>query len=147
MWRWRFGVASFLFAVIAMTSHAQTSDISVQRYEVPKYPLIAKTARVWGDVVLQLKLAANGDVIEAKVMSGPPMLHQASLDAVKKWRFYCKSCKYGAAFKHRITFGFRIDLDIPHDEVHVQFKLPESVVVTSGVVPINTQYSDRSIAM
>src|SRR5690349_3413262 len=127
MGRWQCGLASVLFAAIAITSHAQTSDISVQRYEVPGYPLIAKTARVWGDVVLQLKLAPNGEVVEAKVVSGPPMLHQASLEAVKKWKFYCKSCKYGAAFGHHITFGFRIDLDIPPNEVHTEFKLPEKV--------------------
>jgi TonB family protein len=141
MFRWQLGLASFLFAAIAITSHAQTSDISVQRYELPKYPLIARTARVWGDVVLQLKLAPNGDVAEANVISGPPLLHQASVEAVRKWRFYCKSCKYSAAFEHQITFAFRIDVDLPVDDTRIQFKLPEKVVITAGVVPIYMQSS------
>ena len=147
MWRWQCGLASVLLFLSATTLYSQTSDISVQRYELPKYPVIAKTARIEGDVLLQLKLAPNGDVIEAKVISGPPMLHQASLEAVRNWRFYCKSCKYGAGFEHRIIFGFRIDLHIPHDELHIEFKLPEKLVVTAGVVPIEIQNSDLSIAM
>ena len=147
MSNWKCSFACFFFVMAAITSPAQTSDISVQRYEVPKYPAIARTARVEGEIVLQLKLAPNGDVVDAKVLSGPPMLHQASLDAVKKWRFYCRSCKYGAAFEHRITFGFRIDLNIPFNEVHMEFGLPQRLVVTSGAVTINTLYSKVSVAM
>lgn len=147
MSNWKRSFACFFFAIAAITSPAQTSDISVQRYEVPKYPPIARTARVEGDVVLQLKLAPNGDVVDAKVLSGPPMLHQASLDAVKKWRFYCRSCKYGQAFEHQITFGFRIDLNLPEGDDRMEFKLPDKLVITRSAPIINTQNSAISSAM
>jgi TonB family protein len=120
---------------------AQGSDISVQGYEVPKYPAIARVARVEGDVVVNLKVAANGDALEAKVASGPPMLRQASLDAVKKWRFYCASCKYGEGFEHRITLSFRIDPKLSQGDKTIEFKLPDRIVLSVSAPIIDTQHS------
>jgi TonB family protein len=54
---------------------------------VPVYPPIAQAARVSGTVVLQATISKTGAVEELKVVSGPPMLQQAALDAVKTWRY------------------------------------------------------------
>jgi TonB family protein len=147
MLRWQCGLASVLFFLSAMALYAQTSDISVQRYEVPGYPAIAKTARIEGDVLLQLKLAPNGDVVDAKVISGSRWLQQASLDAVKKWKYYCKSCKYGEPFEHQITFAFRSDTKLDYRDVSVEFKLPSKITVTVGPPLIQPQYSQLSSAI
>jgi TonB family protein len=53
----------------------------------PLYPPIAKAARVQGDVGITLVIDIDGHVVSEEIMSGPPMLRQAALDAVKKWRF------------------------------------------------------------
>jgi TonB family protein len=53
----------------------------------PVYPPIAKAARVSGTVVLQCTISESGLVEELQVVSGPPMLQQAALDAVKTWRY------------------------------------------------------------
>jgi TonB family protein len=53
----------------------------------PVYPPIAAAARVQGDVVLTLVIDSKGSVASEKVFSGPAMLQQAALDAVKKWQF------------------------------------------------------------
>jgi len=58
----------------------------LQHEEAP-YPPIAKAARVQGDVLIELVISAGGQVASEKVVSGPAMLQQAALDAVKKWRF------------------------------------------------------------
>jgi protein TonB len=53
----------------------------------PIYPPIAKTARVSGTVVIQATISRNGTIENPHVVSGPAMLRQAALDAVKTWRF------------------------------------------------------------
>jgi protein TonB len=53
----------------------------------PVYPPIAKTARVQGTVVIQATISKNGSIENPHVVSGPVMLRQAALDAVKTWRF------------------------------------------------------------
>jgi protein TonB len=54
---------------------------------VPQYPPIAKAARVQGTVVLQAIISKTGAIENLKVVSGPAMLQQAALDAVRTWRY------------------------------------------------------------
>jgi len=53
----------------------------------PIYPPIAKAARVQGTVVLQAKISKTGSIEDLHVVSGPAMLQQAAMDAVKSWRY------------------------------------------------------------
>jgi protein TonB len=53
----------------------------------PVYPPIAKAARVSGTVVLAATIAKAGTIENLRVVSGPPMLQQAAIDAVKTWRY------------------------------------------------------------
>jgi protein TonB len=53
----------------------------------PVYPPIAKAARVSGTVVLQATISKTGTIENLHVISGPAMLQQSALDAVKQWRY------------------------------------------------------------
>jgi protein TonB len=53
----------------------------------PVYPPIAKAARIQGTVVLAATIGKNGTIQDLKVVSGPAMLQQAALDAVRRWRY------------------------------------------------------------
>ncbi len=53
----------------------------------PVYPQIARTARVSGTVVLQATISKSGAIEGLHVVSGPDMLRQAALDAVRTWRY------------------------------------------------------------
>ncbi len=53
----------------------------------PQYPSIARAARVQGVVVLQATISKGGSIENLRVISGPPMLQQAALDAVRSWRY------------------------------------------------------------
>ena len=53
----------------------------------PTYPPIAKAARVQGTVVLQATISKAGTIEDLRVISGPAMLQQAALDAVRQWRY------------------------------------------------------------
>jgi protein TonB len=58
----------------------------VQR-TTPNYPAIAKTARVAGTVVLEATISKSGSIESVKAVSGPEMLRQAAVDAVRSWRY------------------------------------------------------------
>jgi len=53
----------------------------------PVYPVDAKAAHVQGTVVLKAVIGTDGTVKELTVVSGPDMLQQAALDAVRQWRY------------------------------------------------------------
>lgn len=53
----------------------------------PVYPPIAKAALVQGTVVLFVKIDATGKVESVQAQSGPPMLRQAAIDALRQWTF------------------------------------------------------------
>ena len=53
----------------------------------PQYPRPAKEARIQGTVVLQVDISTAGVVESLKVLSGPPLLQQSALEAVKTWRY------------------------------------------------------------
>lgn len=59
----------------------------VLEQSLPVYPAIAKAAGVEGTVVLAASISRSGSVINLRVVSGPAMLRQAALDAVKTWRY------------------------------------------------------------
>jgi len=53
----------------------------------PDYPPLARQARIQGQVQIDAVLDEQGNVIEVKVVSGPPLLYQAAVDALKKWKY------------------------------------------------------------
>jgi protein TonB len=53
----------------------------------PRYPEIAKSAHVQGHVRIAAQIGEDGRIIGMRVVSGPPLLRQAALDAVRTWRY------------------------------------------------------------
>lgn len=53
----------------------------------PKYPEIAKEAHVSGTLELDLIVATDGNVRDVHVISGPHLLTDSCVEAVKKWRY------------------------------------------------------------
>jgi TonB family protein len=51
----------------------------------PTYPPMAKQAHIQGKVELAAVIGKDGKVVDLKVISGHPLLVQASLDAVRDW--------------------------------------------------------------
>lgn len=53
----------------------------------PTYPELAHRMNISGTVKIEVTVAANGTVKEARVVGGHPVLAQSALDAAKRWRF------------------------------------------------------------
>lgn len=54
---------------------------------LPTYPPIARATGTQGTVVLAATISRAGTIENLRVVSGPMMLQQAALDAVKSWRY------------------------------------------------------------
>lgn len=53
----------------------------------PAYPAMGKAVRAQGPVQIQVTISEEGQVIEAAVLNGHPLLRQAALDAARQWLF------------------------------------------------------------
>jgi TonB family protein len=53
----------------------------------PVYPDIARKLGLVGAVRLEITVATNGTVKDTKVIGGNPILVNAAIDAVKRWKF------------------------------------------------------------
>lgn len=54
---------------------------------LPPYPPIAKLARVESEVIVEILVSQAGEVICVRSLSGHPLLKEAAVAAVLKWRF------------------------------------------------------------
>ncbi len=64
-----------------------TLESNALRKVEPQYPTNAKSARVQGEVKVEVVIDEKGNVISAKVVSGDPLLHDPSLIAARQWTF------------------------------------------------------------
>jgi protein TonB len=54
---------------------------------IPVYPSIGIAIHQEGTVVLQATISKSGTIENLRVLSGPPLLRQAAVDAVATWRY------------------------------------------------------------
>jgi periplasmic protein TonB len=77
----------------------------------PEYPQIAKMARVQGLVRLAAVISKDGTIQDLHLISGPPLLVNAAMQAVAKWRY-----------QPTLLNGEPVDVDT---EIDVNFTLQE----------------------
>jgi len=55
---------------------------------VPVYPAMAKASGIEGNVVVQASISPTGSVVGTKVISGPALLRQAAVEALRRWKYH-----------------------------------------------------------
>ena len=75
----------------------------------PEYPTLAQQAGIQGEVIISAVIDSQGNVVDMKVVSGPPLLYMAAMKALAKWKFqptYLNgepvAIKWNASVKFRI---------------------------------------------
>ena len=59
-----------------------------QTYSVqPEYPTLARQSHIWGAVVVDAVIDEHGNVVQARAVSGHPLLIPAALKAVLQWKY------------------------------------------------------------
>src|SRR5262245_44140119 len=80
----------------------------------PPYPPIAKAARASGAVQVQVIIGETGEVIEASVISGHPLLRDAALQAARQWLFQpTELSAVPVKVQGILTFNFTLDDEEP----------------------------------
>jgi len=75
----------------------------------PAYPPMAKTQHVSGGVTIDALVDANGRVTRMKVLSGPALLEQAAMDALRQWKYEPATLDGKAVPVHlTVTIQFRL---------------------------------------
>ncbi len=83
------GLAVGAITVGAPQSQSQTDEI-LRRAKTkvqPVYPELARKMNITGTVKIEVVVAPNGTVKDARVVGGHPVLAGAALEAARKWRF------------------------------------------------------------
>jgi protein TonB len=75
----------------------------------PVYPSLARSQHVSGDVKIDALIDVNGRVTSMKVISGPTLLHQAAMDALRQWKYQPATLDGKPVPMHlTITLQFRV---------------------------------------
>jgi protein TonB len=70
---------------------------------------MAKSQHVSGNVLVDALIDANGRVTTMKVVSGPALLHQAAMDALKQWKYQPATLDGKPTAMHlTVTIQFRL---------------------------------------
>lgn len=98
---------------------------------MPKYPVIARFARVTGEVKATFTLDDGGNVASVQIVSGPPLLANATQANINTWKFKIPKNSVGPdrEYKTKFTYRFSGHEAEGSDEYGPPLKL--SVTVTS----------------
>jgi len=80
-------IAAMAPNLVPGASAQEESGRKVQVKTEPVYPDLARRMKISGVVKVQLVVAPNGSVRETKVVGGHPLLANAVVDAVRRWRY------------------------------------------------------------
>jgi protein TonB len=75
----------------------------------PAYPTLAKAQSVAGDVRVDALIDATGRVTTMKIVSGPSLLRQAAMDALRQWKYQAARLDGKPVAMHlTVTIQFRL---------------------------------------
>jgi len=114
---------------------------SVRTAVAPHYPAIPVLARVSGEVLVLVRVDAQGDVTSASTNSGPPMLLTAAESAAKQWKFDPST---DGEREIELSFKFVLLAEVENAESEVKFLPPYQVAVE--VHPAKPYVSDGKSA-
>lgn len=81
------GTMATPLAARAQNVSAESNGRKVRSKVVPAYPDIARSAHITGKVKIEATIAPDGHVSSTKVVGGSPVLVNAAVEALNKWRF------------------------------------------------------------
>ena len=74
-------------AAVAAQSTAVHGERKVAARVAPNYPDLARKMHIHGVVKIEAIVRANGTVKSTRVLGGNPVLVDAAIDAINKWKF------------------------------------------------------------
>lgn len=135
-------------SVLAQTAATQNQqveqhrDLRLEHADVPMYPQLARTARIFGTVEVQVTVK-DGKVANTEVKSGPPVLARATVENIQTWRFYHL---VNATFTTKFIYQLETKEPLDPQNPKVELQLPLLVKITTVPVPLDSQKSHNADA-
>jgi len=107
------------------------SDLRIEHADVPVYPDLARTARIFGTVRVEVTVE-NGKVISTKIKSGPQILASATVNNILTWRFHPL---VNATFTTKFIYHLETNEIVNPQNPKVELQLPLLVKITA--VPVH----------
>lgn len=146
---------AFLFLLFACTAPVQSQTASsenlpeVVTFVAPPYPRYAKDHRIQGPATIRVTVAADGRVVESKILSVHPVFEKYVVAAVQQWKF--KPPAIQKSFDITFQFVFYQEEKCQREgepaitpETFVSAELPNSVTIKTGLQCITTTTSSLS---
>jgi periplasmic protein TonB len=83
---WQIAICLLLFTVIVAGVYGQDGRKLLSQ-PAPIYPQLARKSGLSGTVKIQATIGTDGQLRDIKVVGGHPLFVDATLDALKKWRY------------------------------------------------------------
>ena len=90
----------------AIGSDTPQTGVFLAKLHDPVYPPITRTAGIYGDVQLMLRVRQDGAIQSVKVVSGPPSLQRAALESAQQSQFECRACT-GGVTAYSLVYSFQ----------------------------------------
>jgi Ca-activated chloride channel homolog len=92
----------------------------------PAYPELAKTAKLGGTVQVQITVNESGEVTDARVIGGHPLLSGSAVEAAKRWKFNpVKLSGKPVKVQGVISFNFSLEANTPSNATVPLAPVPE----------------------
>jgi TonB family protein len=95
-------VVAIVVMAMALLRPARAEDRKVKSQVEPVYPELAKSMHLTGTVRVEVTVSQQGLVKDTKVVGGNPVLADAAVKAVQKWKF-----EPGPEETRLLTFDFK----------------------------------------
>jgi len=115
-------------------------DLRLEHADVPMYPQLARTARIFGTVQVQVTVK-DGKVVSTEVKSGHPTLASATVENIQTWRFYPL---VNATFTTKFIYLLETKAPLDPQNPKVELQLPLLVKITA--VPVTLDSKDGQSA-
>jgi TonB family protein len=119
------GAASlFTFVEFASAQSAQGSDaaqsgvVVLTKLSQPRYPPLARQARIEGDVVVTVSVRQDGSVESALTASGHAMLKEAALESAQTSQYECRECSE-AVMSYSLVYTFLLATELANQTPQV----------------------------
>ena len=109
-------------------------EIRVQRLvAMPRYPLLAASARIQGEVKLRCNISGDGRVQKVDVLSGHPVLAKAATENALQWVFAVPASSEGGGRTFTLVYRFRLEGTCfsPNCSSNFSFEYPATATVVA----------------
>ena len=98
----------------ALMCGGSTNEARLVNVYLPTYPPLARSANIQGKVQIHVRTNSEGTVISAVADDGPPLLTQAAIENVKRWRF-------SGPDEQTITYEFKVEGTARSDDPYYRY--------------------------